>query len=452
MFFLPLQKQVLFALLVGIFPLCLLTLWYAHTLSLNQQEVHETYQQNQQLIVDYNQLIHDLQSLEKASKNNELLQNDKLATSINEKWHTTRDQIAQLAFAPSPSFVANWQQFQKRSDIAAPNASQLAHLSEQLLTLAPSFKNQLELQLNQHKESFANDQKAFLLGLVILYPLLIGLSLFLINRLCSALGKVDSAISAVGKGDFSKPIKLEGSLEMQQLGERLNWLNAELQRVQQQKETFLRHVTHELKTPLASLNEGVNLLDGEIVGGINCKQRRIVNLMSQAVDTLLQQIDALLNYSAASHPECMNHKVCMSTIQFEVEQHLHKRINSTNIEICWEVDVSIPLPHFPLKLILIQLLNNAILYAKTKAIVCVQEHNAAINLLVSDDGSGIVHDNPEQLFQPFVRCEKEQDKPHQSSGLGLAIVSECVNQLAGKLRWVPVKTGACIEISFPKEI
>lgn len=64
------------------------------------------------------------------------------------------------------------------------------------------------------------------------------------------------------------------------------------------KDTFLRHVTHELKTPLASMVEGTELLADEIVGPINNEQKAVLGLISQSMVRLRTMIDSLLSYNA----------------------------------------------------------------------------------------------------------------------------------------------------------
>ena len=64
--------------------------------------------------------------------------------------------------------------------------------------------------------------------------------------------------------------------------------------LEQQKDTFLRHVTHELKTPLASMVEGTDLLTDEIVGPINDEQKAVLELITQSMVRLRAMIESLL--------------------------------------------------------------------------------------------------------------------------------------------------------------
>ncbi|MCR2460717.1 two-component sensor histidine kinase, partial [Salmonella enterica] len=84
-------------------------------------------------------------------------------------------------------------------------------------------------------------------------------------------------------GDWQQKIAVQGSAELVELGNKLQWVQAQLHILEQQKDTFLRHVTHELKTPLASMVEGTDLLSDEIVGPITKEQRAVLELISQSM-------------------------------------------------------------------------------------------------------------------------------------------------------------------------
>ena len=62
----------------------------------------------------------------------------------------------------------------------------------------------------------------------------------------------------------------------------------------------LRHISHELKTPLAALREGVALLQEEVVGPLSIEQREVVGILKSNALLLEQQIEDLLKYHAAS--------------------------------------------------------------------------------------------------------------------------------------------------------
>ncbi|HTY98690.1 MAG TPA: histidine kinase dimerization/phospho-acceptor domain-containing protein, partial [Rhodocyclaceae bacterium] len=103
----------------------------------------------------------------------------------------------------------------------------------------------------------------------------------------------NAAVSALGDGRYDEAIALAGTGDLAGIGERLEWLRRRLREMAQQRERFLRHVSHDLKTPLATLREGSQLLSDGIGGDLAEQQRRIVNIMVDNAVRLQGMIDGL---------------------------------------------------------------------------------------------------------------------------------------------------------------
>jgi two-component system sensor histidine kinase GlrK len=80
----------------------------------------------------------------------------------------------------------------------------------------------------------------------------------------------------------------------------LEWLRLRLTELDEDKARFLRHVSHELKTPLAALREGVALLEDGVTGELNASQREVAHILHQNTLALQRQIEALLRFNAAA--------------------------------------------------------------------------------------------------------------------------------------------------------
>ena len=78
--------------------------------------------------------------------------------------------------------------------------------------------------------------------------------------------QLEQVIRQLGSARAEGPIRIQGPREMQVLGRQLSWLRDQLAELDAQKQQFLRHISHELKTPLASLCEGADLLAEGVVG------------------------------------------------------------------------------------------------------------------------------------------------------------------------------------------
>src|SRR5207245_1051964 len=93
------------------------------------------------------------------------------------------------------------------------------------------------------------------------------------------IAEIDAAIRQLGGADFSRPIAVRGPEDLRYLGRRLDWLRRRLDEFETQKNRFLRHVSHELKTPLTALREGAELLHDQVAGPLAPPQRQVVAIM-----------------------------------------------------------------------------------------------------------------------------------------------------------------------------
>ena len=106
--------------------------------------------------------------------------------------------------------------------------------------------------------------------------------------------EIDGAIRQLGGADFSRPIAVRGPEDLRYLGRRLDWLRRRLEEFETQKNRFLRHVSHELKTPLTALREGAELLHDEVAGKLAPMQKQVVSIMrdnSVKLQRLIEELD-----------------------------------------------------------------------------------------------------------------------------------------------------------------
>ena len=74
------------------------------------------------------------------------------------------------------------------------------------------------------------------------------------------------------------------------MGQRLEWLRTRLSDLEQQQNRFLRHVSHDLKTPLTALREGTQLLGEGVPGPLNEQQKSIVEILDRIAPKVLRQV------------------------------------------------------------------------------------------------------------------------------------------------------------------
>src|SRR5258706_14992140 len=126
-------------------------------------------------------------------------------------------------------------------------------------------------------------------------------ALALTRLIARPIAELDSAIRQLGGADFSRPIRVSGPADLRSLGERLDWLRLRLTELEAQKNRFLRHLSHDLKTPLAALREGTELLNDQVAGPLAPPQRQVVAILRDNSVKLQHLIEDLLDYQRALH-------------------------------------------------------------------------------------------------------------------------------------------------------
>src|SRR6202023_4114202 len=92
---------------------------------------------------------------------------------------------------------------------------------------------------------------------------------------------LDQAIRQMGSADFTHAIEVNGPQDMRYLGQRLEWLRSRLRELEEQQNRFLRHVSHELKTPLTAVREGAELLRDRVGGEVSSEHRGTVRIVPE---------------------------------------------------------------------------------------------------------------------------------------------------------------------------
>src|SRR5207249_4113913 len=124
------------------------------------------------------------------------------------------------------------------------------------------------------------------------------IALALTRYISRPIAEIDAAIRQLGGADFSRPIAVRGPEDLRYLGRRLDWLRRRLDEFETQKNRFLRHVSHELKTPLTALREGAELLHDQVAGPLAPPQRQVVAIMrdnSVKLQGLIEELESIFN-------------------------------------------------------------------------------------------------------------------------------------------------------------
>lgn len=290
------------------------------------------------------------------------------------------------------------------------------------------------------------------LALIPLTLLLAGVFSWLINR---PIKQLKRAIQQLGQADLSPQPAISGPHDIVELGREIDWLRQRLQALEEQKLRFLRHVSHELKTPLASLREGVALLGDELAGSLNTRQRSIVAIMDSASRELQKRIEDLIRYSGmmrdATLPPAAPQALAEVLASVVARQRL--ALDARGIQIESQLDAAtLDADRSQLETVLDNLLSNAIKFSPEGGRILVKSAPAddTVAVWVCDEGSGIPPAERRRVFEPFFQGANQPASTVKGSGLGLSIVRESLRAAGGSVEVVDCPPwSTCFRLTWP---
>ncbi len=268
------------------------------------------------------------------------------------------------------------------------------------------------------------------------------------------LGRIEHAISELGENRLARPIHITGPADLRQLGERLDWLRLRLAELEANRNRVLRHVSHELKTPLASLREGVALLADGVLGRLNPEQREVAGILEHSARALQERIEQLLQYNASQFDaRTLNlQPSALLPLLREVgaEYQLLTQARSVTLELAGEAPI-VPADVGKLRIAFSNLLANAIAFSPMGGRVRIEIGTAGDKVVVDcrDEGPGIEPAELERIFEPFFQGSRSSPGATKGSGIGLAIVREFICAHHGSVRALPNERGAHFRIELP---
>jgi signal transduction histidine kinase len=203
---------------------------------------------------------------------------------------------------------------------------------------------------------------------------------------------------------------------------------------------FIDSVTHELKTPLASLKLGLQTLERE--GLPPDKREAIRRMMRDDVERLETFIDDILQASRLAHDEVSTDvdevrlyelvRQCADTIAARYQAP----VSAFRIEI--DPGLVVSTDRVALEIVVRNLLDNAVKYSRDSVQVEVRaraiDGGRTVEIEVRDRGIGIPRKDLRRIFQRFYRVPDERVRARKGTGLGLFVVSELVRNLGGHVK------------------
>lgn len=328
---------------------------------------------------------------------------------------------------------------------------QLAELAQPIpLAVSQMIANESEASNRQ----IEHVRKRLLWQALALIPLALLLAVIFSVLITRALRRLGMAIHLLGKGEFSIPIAVNGPQDVRELGEKLDWLRQRLAEIDAQKLTFLHHVSHELKTPLATIREGAELLCDQIVGPLTTEQEAVVQILRQDSLKLQSQVETLLDFNQALAQNKPLHLEVFDFSELVMDVLARHRLALRSRDIMVNLDLQPAFIHGEkqqLEVVVDNLLSNAVKYSTNNSVIklMVNVENFEACFDVIDAGPGIYYRDKSRIFEPFFQGENIPQGPLKGTGLGLAIVHRYIEMHHGTITVLDKSQGAHFRIKLP---
>jgi two-component system sensor histidine kinase GlrK len=415
-------------------------------------------------------LIADISSLERTVRLYQVLKEPKLLDTYrqtDQRLAATRTQLTALlneeptrrsleAFAAMHNEIAN-AVGSTPPDSTAFTAilARIDRLNDLADAIAESGNRQIDARLAELQQQTASTQRRLFWQSALLAPLTLIAILALTLSIGRPLRAIDRAISELGRGTFSRSIEVQGPRDLERLGAQLEWLRLRLLDLAQERNRFLRHMSHELKTPLANIREGAELLMDGAVGPLDNSQREVVAILRDNGIKLHRLIENLLSFSA-----WQKESVGLDLSEFRLRPLVKQVLESQQLTVVsqrvrLEVkvdDLMLRADRGKVRLIIENLLSNAIKYSPKGGTVYLHAAKQDTQLVidVADAGAGIPSEERARVFEAFYTGRPPAGVQVKGTGIGLSVVLEFVNAHGGTIEIVDgVYPGAHFRIRMP---
>ncbi len=220
------------------------------------------------------------------------------------------------------------------------------------------------------------------------------------------------------------------------------------------KSDFIATLSHEFRTPLTSINMSVDILNQEILGPLNERQKELINSTKEDCYRLTKLARELLQLSKleSGKIELKNEELDVAGVIAFSLQPLQLQFAEKGIRLT--VVASPDLPRIvadeqQISWVISNLATNALKHTDAGGQVTVRAsaENDALMIGVEDTGHGIAPENLDKIFDKFVQVKHTADQTPGSVGLGLAIAKEIVELYGGKI-WAASEVGRGSTFSF----
>lgn len=274
---------------------------------------------------------------------------------------------------------------------------------------------------------------------------------FISRRLTLPLREMNKIAMKLAKGDFSQRVKIRSKDEIGQLGETFNTMAEDLDSLEQMRKDFLANVSHDLRSPLTSINGFLTaLLDGTIP---DSRKGHYYKLMKDETDRLIKLVNDLLHVNQLEagkiviQPADYNLSEQLRITAAKMEPQLSKKQIELEL-IGTEVDIMVNADQNRMEQVFINLLQNAVNFSTTgsKVLIKLKKENDRVKISIKDHGIGMDEEELNHIWDRFYKADSARSRK-SGTGLGLSIVKSILEPHGVSIK-AESKRGAGTVFSF----
>jgi two-component system sensor histidine kinase GlrK len=335
------------------------------------------------------------------------------------------------------------------------------HVRARTQALARASEEAMNAELVNSEETEAEAEQSALLAAAGAVLLSLVMSALLARSILVPLAQLAEGTREVSAGRFSHRLTPTGNDELARVAREFNVMTEKLDELDRMKRDFVSKVSHDLKTPLSSMQETTAVMLDEVPGPLTAKQRQLLLINQESGQRLSGMITKLLDLSRIEAGLETEHRlVDIRPLVYRSVAHLVEGSSADR------VSASIPDTEprqvvsgdaDSLAQVFDNLLDNALKFSPFdgKVRVALVDHATrgdippdrwallrrpdqkagAVHVTVSDEGPGVTDEEKERIFDRFYQTEAGRAARSRGVGLGLAICREIIATHGGAI-WV----------------
>jgi signal transduction histidine kinase/glycine cleavage system H lipoate-binding protein len=234
----------------------------------------------------------------------------------------------------------------------------------------------------------------------------------------------------------------------------------ELEQIDQAKSQFVLTVTHELRSPVATVQSLLRVISGGYAGEVSEKQKELIARAERRIVSLQRLVDDLLDLAAgktehlAEAPRPVTVNVLVQKVVNQLRPVSEEKQQELEVVVA-KAPLRVIATEEGIERILVNLVGNAIKYTPPggRVGVLLERLDQEVRLVVRDTGIGIPEEAQGHLFEEFFRAENAKAIEREGTGLGLSIVKNLVDRYGGRIGVESVvNEGTTLTVLLPLQV